>query len=334
MSSRFQSAYRCLLSLALCLTSYSVGWCAEPAAKGATEKPLVKTTYTYKTVGDVRVEADVYRPEGKEPRPVVVWIHGGGLIVGGRSQLSKEIFELCTRARFVFVSLDYRLAPEVKLPEIASDIQDAFRWLHKEGPQLFGADTSRIVVAGGSAGGFLTMLSGAIVTPKPRALVAYWGYGELAGEWARSTSSHHGATVSREEALPAIGKRVVTNTDDPGVAKGRGAYYRHLRQTGGWALGVTGVDTAQEPGQLDEFSPVKLITHDYPPILMIHGTADTDVPYSCSADMARELTKQGVKHELLTLEGAEHGLRDGDPKQVAAAHSRALKFIQEQLDGE
>jgi hypothetical protein len=47
--------------------------------------------------------------------------------------------------------------------------------------------------------------------------------------------------------------------------------------------------------------------------------------------MARELTKHGVKHELLTLEGAEHGRRDGDPKKVAEANAWALEFIKEQL---
>jgi len=49
--------------------------------------------------------------------------------------------------------------------------------------------------------------------------------------------------------------------------------------------------------------------------------------------MARELTKHGVKHELLTLEGAEHGLRDGNPKKVAEANARALEFIREHLAG-
>ena len=85
-----------------------------PSIVRAADKPLNKTTHVYKTVGDVKVEADVYRPEGNEARPVVVWIHGGALIVGSRSQVPKQILELCTRERFVFVSLDYRLAPEVK----------------------------------------------------------------------------------------------------------------------------------------------------------------------------------------------------------------------------
>jgi acetyl esterase/lipase len=297
----------------------------------AADKPLVKTTHVYKTVGDVKVEADVYRPEGDEVRPVVVWIHGGALIVGSRSQVPKQILELCTRERFVFVSLDYRLAPEVKLPQIAEDLQDAFRWLHESGPKLFHADTSRIVVTGGSAGGFLTMLSGAIVKPKPTALVAYWGYGEIDGEWTRAKSTHHGAPVPREEALAGVNKngKVLTNTDDPAEGKARGGYYRHLRQTGGWSLGVTGIDAVKEPGKLDRFCPVKNITKDYPPILMVHGTEDTDVPYFCSTDMAKELTKHGVKHELLTVEKAEHGLRDGDPKRVTEVNARALEFIKE-----
>lgn len=148
-------------------------------------------------------------------------------------------------------------------------------------------------------------------------------------------STHHGVAVPREEALAAVnknnGEKVLTNTDDPAESKARGGYYRHLRQTGGWSLGVTGIDAVKGPGKLDRFCPVKQITRDYPPILMIHGTKDTDVPYHCSTDMARELTKHGVKHELLTIEGAEHGLRDGDPKRVAEANARALEFIKEHL---
>ncbi|MBC8113478.1 MAG: alpha/beta hydrolase, partial [Candidatus Saccharimonas sp.] len=213
----------------------SIAAAADNDAKTANDKPLVMTAHVYKTVGDVKVEADVYRPEGAEARPVVVWIHGGALIVGSRSQVPKQILELCTRERFVFVSLDYRLAPEVKLPEIAEDLKDAFRWLHEQGPKLFGADTRRIVVTGGSAGGFLTMLSGAIVTPKPTALVAYWGYGDIDGEWTREKSTHHGVAVPRDEAFAGVSKKVLTNTDNPAEGKARGGYYRHLRQTGGWS---------------------------------------------------------------------------------------------------
>src|SRR5688500_17971818 len=41
-------------------------------------------TYTYKTIGDLPIEADVYRLPGDDVRPALVWIHGGALIMGQR----------------------------------------------------------------------------------------------------------------------------------------------------------------------------------------------------------------------------------------------------------
>ncbi len=320
------------------LSVVGIGLLAGGLSRGVAEDkaeapPLVKTTHVYKTVGDVKIEADVYRPAGTMSRPVVVWIHGGALIVGGRASVPNNIVDLCTREKLIIVSLDYRLAPEVKLPEIATDVRDAFRWLHEQGPKLFQADTSRVVVTGGSAGGFLTMLSGVIVKPRPTALVAYWGYGDIDGPWATTASKHHGMIdplMDPKNILAAASPgKTFTNTDDPAVGKARGAYYRYLRQTGGWSREVTGIDAVKEPGKLDLYCPVKQITADYPPIMMVHGTEDTDVPYSCSVDMARQLAKFKVTHELVTVPGAEHGLRDGDPKVVAEAHAKALEFIRE-----
>lgn len=309
------------------VVSELIPWFPPPA------KTLTKTTHVYKTVGDVKIEADVYRSPGNTPRPVIVWIHGGALIVGSRTQVPKNILDFCAQEDIVFVSLDYRLAPEVKLPEIAEDLKDAFRWLRVEGPKLFQADTRRIVVTGGSAGGFLTMLAGATVDPKPSALLAYWGYGDIDGPWTMEASKNHGTTpeAERESVLSGVGRHVLANTDDPAEAKARGLYYRLLRQTGKWSREVTGVDAAAEKGALDRYCPVRNITADYPPLLMIHGTADTDVPYACSADMDRELTKHGVPHELITIPNAEHGLRDGDPKLIADAHARAIEFLRRQL---
>jgi len=331
MTCRTRWSFLCVVSLGVILLSHSAGRCGEEQQTRAGQNSLLKSTHVYKTAGGVKIEADVYRPEGSRMRPVVVWIHGGALIVGSRTQVPRRILELCSRERFVLVSLDYRLAPEVKLARIAEDLQDAFRWLHEQGPKRFGADTERIAVTGGSAGGFLTMLSGVIVKPKPNALVAYWGYGDIDGEWTRAKSEHHGAAVPRDEAMAAVGKEVLTNTDNPSAAKARSRYYRYLRQNGRWGFEVTGVNAFEHPEKVEPFCPIKQITGDYPPILMIHGTEDTDVPYARSAEMARELAKHGVQHELLTIEGAEHGLRDGDPKEIADGHARALQFIREHL---
>jgi acetyl esterase/lipase len=295
------------------------------------EDSLTKKTHVYKTVGDTKIYADVYRPNDTRVRPVVVWIHGGALIMGSRSGVPGQLLDLCKNEGYALVSLDYRLAPEVKLPEIIDDIKDAFRWLRDKGPELLAIDPDKMVVTGGSAGGYLTMMTGICVTPRPKALVAYWGYGDVDGDWYTKPSEFYRKQplVSKEEAYKAIGGAVLTGAD--GAGRGRGKFYLYLRQNGLWTKEVTAFDPDTERSKLDPYCPVRNITADYPPIFMIHGTKDTDVPYELSADMAKELAKHKVAHELVTVPDAGHGLAGGDKKLVAEAHAKAAAFIREQL---
>ena len=110
---------------------------------------MTKRTYTYKVVGGNEILADVY-PAGARPSPVIVWIHGGALMMGHRGDLSHRHADEYLQAGYTVVSIDYRLAPETKLPAIIADLQDAFRWVHAEGAARFGADPARIGVVGGS----------------------------------------------------------------------------------------------------------------------------------------------------------------------------------------
>src|SRR5262249_17766173 len=116
------------------------------AALAAEEPNFVKKTHTYKTVGTVEIQADVYPADDAKVRPVVVWLHGGALINGSRNSVPRQLLDLCKTEGYVLVSFDYRLAPEVKLPDIIADVQDAFRWLREQGPKLFHADPDRVVV--------------------------------------------------------------------------------------------------------------------------------------------------------------------------------------------
>src|SRR5262249_44724864 len=287
---------------------------------------LVKSSYTYKTVGDLKIQADVHRPADTKIRPVVVWIHGGALIMGNRAGLPKNLLDLCRSEGYALVSLDYRLPPETKLPEISADIEDAFRWLREQAPKSCHVDPDRVVVTGGSAGGYLTLMTGFRVKPRPRALVAYWGYGDVDGNWYTQPSEHYRKQplVPKSEAYQMVGETPVTGSESG--LKNRGRYYLYLRQSGLWTKEVTGFDPT-EPAKLDPFCPVRNVTADYPPTLLIHGTEDTDVPYQLSADMAKEMTRHKVSHELVTVPGAGHGLAGGDKKLVESAHEKALAFI-------
>jgi acetyl esterase/lipase len=303
----------------------------------AADPPLPMTTYNFKTVGDIKIQADVYRADDKAVRPVLVWIHGGALITGNRKSVPKNLLDLARVEGYAVVSLDYRLAPEVKLPEIVADVQDAFRWLRGDGAKTCRLDADRVVATGGSAGGYLTLMTGVAVTPRPKALVAYWGYGDVDGEWYTTPSEFYRKTVpliDKADAYKGVGGKAITGSEDGIDLKARGRFYHYLRQNGQWTKEVTGFDSATDRGKLDRYCPVRNVSPEHPPTLLVHGTEDTDVPYQLSANMAKELTRHKVPHELVTVTGAGHGLSGGDPKIVADAHAKALAFIRTHITGD
>ena len=283
------------------------------------------TTFTYKKVGDLEIKLDVHRLADKKIRPLAVWIHGGALINGGRQGIGPGRTLLAEG--FVMVSIDYRLAPETKLPAIISDVEDAFKWIRKHGREKFHADTSKIAVLGGSAGGHLTFSTGFRVQPPPKVLVAYWGYGDLIGPWLSQPSPH--AAHSRAMLTPAQMKAVETGQP---IANSRdrkgngGAYYQTCRKLGIWPEKVSGF-SEQDTKRFAPFMAAVNVSKKYPPTLMIHGTKDTDVPHDQSVIMARQLKKHGVPHRLISIKGGEHGLRGGQPKAIRAAHATMLPFV-------
>ena len=142
-----------------------------------------RQTFTYKTVEECAVQADVFLLPGEPVRPALLWIHGGALIAGSRTNIRGDQLERYLDAGFTVVSIDYRLAPETKLPAIINDLQDAYDWLRAQGPGLFHIDPDRVAVAGHSAGGYLTLMAGFCLQPRPKALAAFYGYGDIAGDW-------------------------------------------------------------------------------------------------------------------------------------------------------
>jgi len=305
------------------------------SARAQTESAIRVETFTYKTVGDLEIKLDLIRADDRTVRPLVVWIHGGALIMGHREGINRRALTMLLEGGFAVVSIDYRLAPESKLPAIIEDLEDAFRWLRAEGEKRLRVDTSRIAVMGGSAGGYLTLTAGYRVKPRPAALVAFWGYGDLIGDWYSKPSPHprhQHSKLSREEAYRQVAGRPLA---DSRHRKGNGgAFYQFCRQRGEWPKAVSGWDPHAEAERFVPFMPVRNVTRDYPPTLLIHGTEDTDVPYEQSAMMARQLEKHGVEHRLISIPGGEHGLGGGDPRRIDAAYLAALEFVKERTTKE
>ena len=282
-------------------------------------------TYTYKTAAGCEIRADVYGGSPGTARPALMWIHGGALILGNRKGLTRPFHTGLLRLGFVVVSIDYRLAPETKLPAIIEDIQDAYRWMRDQAVR-FGIDRDRISTAGGSAGGYLTQMTGFCLEPRPRALVSYFGYGDIIGSWYSEPDEFYRRQplVSKEEAYAAVGSTAVS---DPPRGNQRGRFYLYCRQNGLWPKEVAGHDPHTDSKWFDRYCPVRNVTAKYPPTVLIHGTNDTDVPYSLSRDMDAKLSQAGVEHEFITVPGAGHGLAGAKPEEVALAADRAVQFI-------
>lgn len=315
-----------------------------PASAAAIQRaapPVVqKRTFIYKSVEGLQLQADVHRLPGEGARGVVVWLHPGGLIMGSRAMLPEDERDRLLRAGLVVVAVDYRLAPETKLPGILSDVEDALRWVREEGPRLFGVDARRVAVMGASAGGYLALLVAAHTQPRLAAIVSLYGYGDIAGSWYSRPDSFYRSLprVNRAEAYRAIGQVPVAEG-----SLARNAFYIYCRQNGLWPREVAGLDPVADASQFVSYSPERLIGVGYSPTLLLHGDRDVDVPFQMSERLAAILGRAQVEHRLIRLEGLNHAFDvfatyppSGAPiglsrPEVSRAFDEVVAFLQKHL---
>jgi acetyl esterase len=101
------------------------------------------------------LRARVYRPPGERPQAIVVWLHGGGFVIGGLDSHRGMCSNLAARSQCIVVAVEYRKAPEHPFPAAVDDSLASYRWVRDHAEQL-GGRPDRIAIAGDSAGGNLS----------------------------------------------------------------------------------------------------------------------------------------------------------------------------------
>lgn len=234
---------------------------------------------TYKEVGDVKLNVWIFEPADKAAagakRPAIVFFFGGGWSSGSPAQFERQCRHLASRG-MVAITADYRVATRnhVKPVECVADAKSAIRWLRTNAERL-GIDPARIAAGGGSAGGHLA------------AAVATLPGLDAAGE---------------DTAISAVPSALVLF--NPALVL---APFGEMTLKG-FEAKVSSERFGCEP---TEISPIHHVHARLPPTLILHGRADTTVPFASAEAFTAEMKKAGNRCELVAYDGQAHGFFNG-----------------------
>jgi acetyl esterase/lipase len=251
------------------------------------------TVETYKEIDHVALNVWIFPPGGKitpgARRPAIVFFFGGGWSNGSPAQFERQSRYLAERGMVAMVA-DYRVASRhhVKPAACVADAKSCIRWIRKNADRL-GIDPNRLVAAGGSAGGHL-----AVATETLPGL-------DESGE-DTSVSAVPNATILFN---PVVVFGTFPGLEEPNYSKNF---------------------TPEKLGcASDAISPLHHVTGHLPPTLILHGRADSTVPYATVEAFTAEMKKKGNRCGLVGYDGQSHGFFNNS--KYAETLAEADKFL-------
>lgn len=239
-----------------------------------------QTDIEYAKVGDVSLKLDLHRPQGENP-PLIVYVHGGGWRAGSKKDV--PIVDLYDKG-FAIASVDYRLSTQAVFPAQVHDIKAAIRFLRAKAG-LFHINASKIAIIGSSAGGHLAALVGVSN-----------GNQELEG----SIGEHLDQSSDVQAIVSFFGASNLETILSQSTPKGRDFRIPALKLLLG--------DTPDKKPELAKLaSPVTHLDKHDPPLLLIHGDADPQMPPQQSLELAKAYESLGLPVTLIMLPGSLHG---------------------------
>ena len=232
---------------------------------------------------------DIYLPEeGDGPFPTVLYVHGGGWVLGTRDSSAIDLAIDGVNRGYAVVGIDYRLVPTVAFPEYIWDVKTAVRFLRAHAAE-YKLDPERFGMMGDSAGGHITLMN-AVTQNHPE----YEGPFGFEGESTKLSCcvSLYGVSCFDpdkedewflESKVPRMGMKAKPSLYDV----------------------MFGEDIQN---LINLVSPINMVNTDMPPVLFLHGLADPLVAYQNSKEMYEKMLKicgEGSA-EMELFEGLTH----------------------------
>lgn len=177
-----------------------------------------------------------------------------------------------------------------------------------------------------------TLMAGFAVSPRPRVLLSLSGYGDITSAWYSRPSPFYlrQPPISKEEAFRSVGTTCVSAP--PETDERRWKFYLYCRQQGIWPKEVAGHDPDVETNWFDRYCPERNVSAKYPPTLLIHGSADTDVPYEQSVRMDEKLSQFKIEHKFLRVPVGSHCLEADPPALQTKVFREAMEFVRARMN--
>ena len=255
----------------------------------------------YANVGGKDLGLDVYLPAGVQSPPLLVWVHGGAWSSGSKAP-APMVF---VANGFALASIDFRQSTEARFPAQVHDIKAAIRFLRAKAG-TYGYRTDRIAIGGSSSGGHLAALVG--VTNGHAELEGTVG-GDLKDSSAvQAILDYYGA--SNLTTILAQSTPFGLNMRRPALERLLGAVPEQATELAALA------------------SPVMHVDRNDPPLHLLHGDQDPQMPINQSHELEGAYKKLGLDVSFDVVYGAAHG---GDRFLAGEYLNRAVAFLRRTL---